>query len=132
MFIYLLLYGGILKNINKQSIFFFVTKHCWNLYLSYSVPWLKEKKKNQDPFSCSLSCSGFEACVYCNLAMCMYVVPKGQLISEEYFGVFKSPKKQTFFKEFLPMRLGLKSLKKKVHFWENWIHQNFILRLTDL
>ena len=29
----------------------------------------REGEKNQDPFSCSLSCSGFEACVYCNLAM---------------------------------------------------------------
>ena len=42
---------------------------------------------------------------------------KGQLISEGNFGVFKSPKKQTFIlKDFCPMRLGQKSFKKKVNF----------------
>ena len=82
----------------QTNTHFFVIERCEiYTYLSYSVPWLKEKKKNQDPFSCSLSCSGFEACVYCNLAMCMYVVPKGQLISKGNFSVFKFPKKQTFF-----------------------------------
>ena len=31
----------------------------------------------------------------------MYVVPKGQLIKEGNFGVFKTPKKQTFCEGFL-------------------------------
>ena len=83
---------------NKTGNHFFLLLSIVEIYICPTVchGW-KRRKKNQDPFSCSLSCSGFEACVYCNLAMCMYVVPKGQLISEGNFSVFKFPKKQTFF-----------------------------------
>ena len=56
----------------------------------------------------------------------MSLAAKGQLTSEGNFAIFKSPKKQTFFKKnFCPMRLGQKSFKKKVHFLGDLNSPNF-------
>ena len=45
---------------------------------------------------------------------------KGQLISEGNFGVFKSPKKQTFFEESLPYETRAEILQEKGSLFERF------------